>query len=133
MRRRSFLAGLVAAATTRWAHGAPAALEDEPGLRLGVPQPFTLDALVERARRMARAPYRPMPEFPEPWLNMTYDEYRSIWFDGRNALWRNGEAPLQVDLFPPGLYFRHAVEISVVENGLTRPVLFDMAVFDRTD
>lgn len=136
MRRRALIAGLAAAAATGWPRG-PRASEDihggEPGLTLGPPQPFSRETLLARAREMASRPFRPRPEFPEPWLKLSYDQYRAIWFDGRNALWRDGEAPLRVDLFPPGLYFRRAVDLAVVEGGMARPVLFDMAVFDRSD
>ncbi|WP_411958550.1 glucan biosynthesis protein [Paracoccus homiensis] len=128
MQRRSVLAGLMAAALAPRATWA-----EEPGLTLGDAQPFSRDDLVERARSMAAAMHRPRPQIPQAWRDLSYDEYRMIWFDGRNALWRDGQGPVQVDLFPPGLYFPRPVRISVVDGGQTRPVLFDLDVFDRTD
>lgn len=136
MKRRDLLCGLLALASgAHRANAAPAREETagEPGLRLGTPEPFSRDALVARARQMATQPHQPNPEFPAPWLDLTYEQYRAIWFDGRNALWRDSDAPLRVDMFPPGLYFRRRVDVAVVENGMARPVLFDMGVFDRTD
>ena len=70
---------------------------------------------------------------PESWRNLTYDQYRKIWFDGRNAIFEGSDAPLRVDLFPPGLYFPRPVGVNVVEGNQARPVLFDMGVFDTTD
>ena len=105
----------------------------EPGLQLGDAQPFSHDALIERARKMASRPYKPRPTIPQPWIDLSYDQYRSIWFDSRNGLFEGSDAPVRVDVFPPGLYFPQPVKVAVVENAMARPVLFDMAVFDTTD
>ncbi|MBU2957661.1 glucan biosynthesis protein G [Paracoccus sp. 1_MG-2023] len=127
MDRRSVIMGMAAA------FAAAPVRADEPGLTFGAGQPFSVDDLLARARRMATQPHAPGPEIPQPWRDLSYDQYRMIWFDGRNALWRDGQAPVQVDLFPPGLFYRRPVDIAVVEDGIARPVRFDMGVFDRTD
>ncbi|MEO9819862.1 MAG: glucan biosynthesis protein G [Paracoccaceae bacterium] len=106
---------------------------DEPGLQLGEGQPFNKELLQEMARDLASKPYTPRPLIPEEWRNLTYDQYRKIWFDHRNALWENSDAPQRVDVFPPGLYFPSAVKTYVVENDVARPLEFDMRVFDTTD
>ncbi|WP_295314103.1 glucan biosynthesis protein G [Roseobacter sp.] len=110
-----------------------AALAEEPGLQTGEGTPFDAQTVVSRARALAARPYEPRPEIPESWRNLTYDQYRKIWFDSRNALWENTDRPQRVDVFPPGLYFPQAVEINVVEAGVARPLKFDMGVFDFTD
>ncbi|WP_299871151.1 glucan biosynthesis protein [uncultured Sulfitobacter sp.] len=111
-----------------------AALAEEPGLRLGDEgTAFDATTVRTRARAMAAEPYRPRPEIPESWRNLTYDQYRKIWFDARNALWENTDRPQRVDVFPPGLYFPQAVEVNVVEANTARPLRFDMGVFDTTD
>lgn len=129
MLRRDVLKSLVALAavpTAGWA--------EEPGLSLGGdPVPFNSDLLAARARDMAGKPYEPRPQIPESWRNLTYDQYRKIWFDARNALWSDTDRPQRVDVFPPGLYFPQAVALNVVENGLAKRVNFDMDVFDTTD
>ena len=120
------LAALAVVPTSAWA--------EEPGLRLGDEGvPFDTDTVTNRARVMAAEPYKPRPQIPESWRDLTYDQYRKIWFDARNALWENTDAPQRVDVFPPGLYFPQAVALNVVENGTARPVTFDMGVFDTTD
>ncbi len=131
MLRREFLASI--AAFSAVSH--PALAEDtvEPGLQLGDGQPFSTEKLRDLAREMASKPYTPRPLIPEAWRNLTYDQYRKIWFDHRNALWENTDAPQRVDVFPPGLYFPRAVKTYVVEDGKARPVKFDMGVFDTTD
>ena len=105
----------------------------EPGLSLGASTPFDPSLVRERAAELAQKAYKPRPLIPESWRNLTYDQYRKIWFDGRNALWEGTDTPQRVDVFPPGLYFPQAVEVNMVENGAAMPVKFDMAVFDTTD
>ena len=106
---------------------------DEPGLQLGEARPFNKEVLQGMARDLASKPYTPRPLIPEEWRNLSYDQYRKIWFDHRNALWENTDAPQRVDFFPPGLYFPTAVQTFVVEDDVARPLNFDMRVFDTTD
>jgi len=129
MLRRDVLKSLIALAavpTAGWAEEPGLALRDEA-------TPFNTETLAKRARLMAAQPYQPRPQIPESWRNLSYDQYRKIWFDARNALWENTDRPQRVDVFPPGLYFPQAVALNVVENGQAKRVSFDMAVFDTTD
>ena len=120
------LAALAALPAAAWAK--------EPGLQLAAEATaFDQDTILDRARALARAPFTPRPQIPESWRNLTYDQYRKIWFDARNALWENSDAPQRVDVFPPGLYFPQAVALHLIEDGHSRPVRFDMGVFDTTD
>ena len=131
MLRRDFLsslAALAAAPRTSWAQEAA-----EPGLQRGDATPFAPGDVVEMARQMAARDYAPRPLIPAEWRNLTYDQYRKIWFDARNALWEGTEAAQRVDVFPPGLYFPQAIRTYVVDGDQARPLLFDMGVFDRTD
>lgn len=125
MQRRGFLQALAA-------FTALPALADVPGLQLGDGQPFSRDGLVAQAQDLATRAYRPRAEVPADWRNLSYDQYRQIWFDPRNALWQDSNVPQRLDVFPPGLYFPRPVAINVVENGTARPLRFDIGVFDRT-
>ena len=128
MLRREFLTALVALAAV------PAVGQtNEPGLQLGDATVFEREALIARAQSLAANPYQMREEIPEDWVNLTYDQYRKIWFDSRNALWEGTETPQRVDVFPPGLYFPRPDEVHVVEDGAQRPLKFDLEVFDRTD
>ena len=128
MLRREFLASLAALAVARPGFGM-----EEPGLQLGDAVPFSDADVVEMARARAARAYVPRPLIPEAWRNLTYDQYRKIWFDSRNGLWEGTTVPQRVDVFPPGLYFPRAVRTYVVDEGQARPLKFDMAVFDTTD
>lgn len=135
MLRRDVLAGLMAlAALPSRAQASTAPAEAIPGLQLGEAEPFHPADLRKIAADLAAAPHVAPTRIPEAWTDIDYDDYRAIWFDSRNALWQaSGKEPFRVDVFPPGLYFPTPVRIDIVEDGATRPVLFDMAVFDRTD
>lgn len=124
MQRREVLAGLAALVATKgWAEQ----------LVPGDPAPFDLAALVAQTRALAQSDYHPAPEVPADWLNLTYDDYRKIWFDSRNAVWEGTDTPLRLDVFPAGLYFPRPVMINIIENGMARPLAFNIEAFDRTD
>lgn len=136
MLRREFLAALAALAAAprgAWANELTDELANEPGLQLGDGTAFEPSDVTEMARDMAGRDYVPRPLIPKAWRDLSYDQYRKIWFDSRNALWEGTDASQRVDVFPPGLYFPQAIRTYVVEDGTARPMLFDMGVFDSTD
>ncbi|MHA3978164.1 glucan biosynthesis protein [Halovulum sp. GXIMD14794] len=108
---------------------------DEPGMTLGEASPFGPDFVLEKAHALAAKPYEAPARVPQEWLDLSYDQYRSIWFDTRNALFRGEGRPVQAEFFAPGLYFPTPIHVHAVsEKGdQARPVLFDMRVFDKTD
>lgn len=124
--RRSFLM-MLGAATMAGGQGAAVPMFK------GDAKPFSVDWLRSEAKRLARAPYAPMAEVPKPWRDLSYDQYKSIWFNSQKALWSDTALPYQVDLFHPGLYFPRAVEINIVDGDSYRPLAFDISLFDKTD
>ncbi len=119
------LAALAAIPSSAFAADAP--------LRKGDATPFNAQTVKARARALAEADYAPRPTIPPEWQNLSYDQYRKIWFDPRNALWEDTNTPQRLDVFPPGLYFPQAVEINIVEDGVAGPLVFDLNVFDKAD
>lgn len=107
----------------------------EPGIQLGKARPFGSEDILDTARSLARKKYVPPVTVPEAWQNLSYDQYRKIWFDTRNALWRGTGKPVQVEFFAPGLYFPAPIRVNVLDprKGEVSPVLFDLNVFDHTD
>lgn len=95
--------------------------------------PFSEEFVRDEARRLAKRSYRARAKVPKPWRELSYDQYRSIWFDSREGEWEGTERPYRVDFFAPGLYFEHAVEINVVDAGMSQMVPFDLSRFDKTD
>ena len=119
------LTALAAAPSAAWAA--------EPGLKLGEATAFDASTVAARAKILAANPYVARPKVPKAWRNLSYDQYRQIWFDSRNALWQDTDLPQRLDVFPPGLYFPQPVALHVVEEDMASSIRFDMGVFDTTD
>lgn len=119
------LAAFAALPAAAWAEDAP--------LKTGPSTPFNAQTVKNRARTLAAKDYAPRPKIPQEWEQISYDQYRKIWFDPRNALWENTNRPQRLDVFPPGLYYGQAIEINVVEESAASPLVFDLEAFDRTD
>ena len=120
--RRSFLAGTTALALAPALTGAA-----------GLGMPFEPALVAEMARDLASRRYRPRAEVPADWLDLSYEQYRAIWFRPPAALWAGTDSPYEVDFFAPGLYFRQPIQISEVVAGQALPVPFDLNRFDRSD
>ncbi len=130
MLRREFIASLAALAAS------PAVSQDvaQTGLQLATGAPFAPEDVIALARTISGKAYQSPTRIPEEWTQVEYEDYLSIWFASRNALWNDqANVPLRLDVFAPGLYFPHPVGLSVVENGVAQPVMFDLDVFDKTD
>ncbi len=131
MIRREFLAGLmaIAAATQARAQNLPVT----PLAPAGDSVPFSAAMVRNRAMALAAADYVARPQVPEAWRNLSYDDFAHIWFADRNALWNHTDASLRLDTFPAGLFVPRAVEINVVEAGMSRVLPFNLGVFDTTN
>lgn len=104
-----------------------------PAVALGGSTAFSRETVVTAARDLAARRYVPRPTVPKDWLNLSYEQYKSIWYRNDRALWHKTDVPYEVDLFPPGLYFKSPVQILTVSNGQAMPVPFDFANFQHTD
>ncbi|MDP0927887.1 glucan biosynthesis protein G [Paracoccus onubensis] len=132
MDRRKVLSSAALAALTGFL-GFPVRAEEHPPVALGEPVPFGPETLRDKAQELASRLYVPASAVPAEWRKLNYDQYRSIWFDERHALWRKSDRPAEVDFFPAGYLFNRPVQINIVEEGQSRPALFDLEVFDKTD
>ena len=95
--------------------------------------PFSAQSIHELARDMASRPYVARPEIPQPWLDLSYEEFNHIWFDPRNGVWIDEERPLKMDLFTAGLYVSRPTEINLVEDGIAKTLGYDISLFATTD
>jgi glucans biosynthesis protein len=115
---------------------APAFAEDAPeraGMTLGPPEAFDPDMVVARARALAAAAYQPPPPVSQDWLDLSYDDFRGIWFDTRHTLYRGKPGAVQAEFFVAGLYFPHKIGLNAVEKGQSRAIDFELRTFDTTD
>lgn len=132
MNRRQLLSqGLALSMALGLLRSIPLAAQQGPDAAADAGQPFDVEWLIERARELAREPYRP-PSAPLPpdLAELDYDRYQAIRFRPDEALWVDEDLLFRVQLFHLGLYFRRPVAIHVVENGVARPVAYSPRLFD---
>ena len=121
--RRSFLASLLSTTVLT-------ALPPHQAAASGA-QAFSQERVIDRARALAGKPYQPRPEVPQDWLDLSYDQYKAHRFRLDKAIWAGSDCSYNIDLFLPGLYFHHSVQVNTVEDGLSRPFGFDLTLFER--
>ncbi|MEX0340103.1 MAG: glucan biosynthesis protein [Arenibacterium sp.] len=119
--RRAFLSATTALALTG------------PVSATGAVEMFSPDDVVAMARALAERPFRLRKQVPEDWRNLSYEQYRKLWFRPTEALWFQSDAPYEVDFFAPGLYFPRPIKVYEVSEGQATAVPFDLSKFDRTD
>jgi periplasmic glucans biosynthesis protein len=85
--------------------------------------PFTFDAVAERARTVAARPYQPPAKTPNTkLLSLTYDQHRDIRFRESHAAWRAERLPFELQFFHVGRGFTHPLEMNEVIAGVARPL-----------
>ncbi len=126
--RRAFLRSASALAIVTQASVGQAA---DGAIASAVPEPFSRAEVIARARALAGRPYTPRSTVPQDWLDMSYDQYRSIQFDVDKALWADADRSYNVDFFLPGLYFERPVQIHTVTKGVSRTVPFELDRFKK--
>lgn len=85
----------------------------------GPPTPaFSFINVIEKAKTLAAAPYRPPKDIVSPvLLNATYDQWRDIRFKTDKSLWRSEKLPFEVQFFHPGFFYDRTVAINIVDEG----------------
>lgn len=94
---------------------------------------FSLDDVTARALALSKEEYRDHRQPVPKWMlvgSMTYDQWRDIRFKPDRSLWKKEGLPFQVQFFHPGLYYDRTVAIHTVDNGVAKPVPFDIQSFD---
>ncbi|MEM8750846.1 MAG: glucan biosynthesis protein G [Pseudomonadota bacterium] len=115
------------------AAGTSSATASVPQVQLGEAKPFSREGLLSYVRELADKNYQAPSKVPQDWINLTYDQYRAINFRPGNGLWHDTVRPFEVEFFAPGLYFPSPVAVHTVEDGMSRPVLFDKNLFVMGD
>ena len=89
---------------------------------LGPPQPFSFDALKQRAKTLSQSPYvpPPQPDTSDPLRGMTFDTFAQAVFKPEMELWQAVPGAHTVRLFPQGRFYAEPVGIYVLENGSAR-------------
>jgi glucans biosynthesis protein len=92
---------------------------------------FDFATVVKKAEKLAARDYKEPPTVPDWLVNITYDQWRDIRFKPDQALWRDQKLPFQVQFFHPGLFYKHPIKVSVVnDDGQATAVPFSPNDFD---
>ncbi len=119
LRRRALLQSLA---------GVGAAFALPPGLALAQEgETFSFETIKALARDLAARPHAPRPEAAGNLDAITYDEGFRVVFDPERTVTIGGDWGLQ--FFPLGTLTRRAVEINLVEGGLSRRLTYDPSWF----
>ncbi len=113
--------------------GTDTGADEVAGMALGERSAFDPVTVDLRARALAANAYAPPPAVSQDWLDLSFDQFREIWFDTRHTLFRGTDGAVQAEFFPAGLYFPSKIVLNAVEAGQSRPILFERRVFDTTD
>lgn len=131
--RRSFLetllGGLLGGVLAELPYARGAFAKAAPDL-LALPEPFDFDQLRTRAQQLARQPFLPsISHHARQIETIDFDLVRQIRFRPERALtWPRGAFPVQ--LFHVNRYAPLPVDISIVQGGSARRVLYSPAYFD---
>src|SRR5450830_1053184 len=102
---------------------AAAATPDTPSRlkTLGQAQPFDYAWLKGRARSLAQEAYKPQSgTLPAKVGALDWDQYQAIGYREDHALWAKDALRFQVKFFHLGLFFKQAVQIHEVRDGMAR-------------
>ncbi len=90
---------------------------------------FSFQTVIDRARNLSREPFAsPAITLTEPFADLKYDQFRAIRFRDEERLFTAGQG-FQMDLMPPGFYYRDKIDVNLVSGGMTRPLPFSTDFF----
>ncbi len=130
VRRRTALGTAATLSLLPFVATSPLALAAEPGLRLGPPEPFGFEGLVERARQLAARPYVPPPmPAPEAVRRIDYDAHDKLRFRPEYTLSGDGPGAFPVTFVFLGEFFPKSVRMHLLEGGVAREILYSPEYF----
>lgn len=89
---------------------------------------FGLDDVAAKASALATHPYKPPPKVSRLLRKLDYDQYRSISFRRKQALWPGNN--FRVQFFSPGYLFKTSVKVNVIDNGQVHRVRYRTDMFN---
>ncbi|MFN2327835.1 MAG: glucan biosynthesis protein G [Chromatocurvus sp.] len=89
----------------------------------GEGEAFSRQTVIERARQLSEAPFSPPAQAPASLSGLDYSDYRKINYQQNAAVWGGTPTRFSIQLFAPGFLYRDLVDIDVVENGRSFPLI----------
>ena len=91
---------------------------------------FSFEVLDERMRVQAATPYVSPQPLTQGIGELTYDDYRNIYFRPEQSRWMDESLPFHVSAFHPGWLFNEPVVLNEVVDGAVQPLIFDKTDFE---
>ncbi|MES2907394.1 MAG: glucan biosynthesis protein D [Pseudomonadota bacterium] len=105
--------------------------QEKAELKFGAEKPFSFDALIKRAARMADeiyvAPAHPAPEIVN---KIDYDAHSKLRFKRELALYADMPGAYPVTFFHLGMYFPKKVTINILGGETARELIYDDSYFE---
>ncbi len=100
----------------------------------GRAEPFSFDALTERVRQAAAAPYGSPPAIvPASLSGLDYDGYRLIQFMPDHGAWADDSSGYQIHAYHAGWLYTEPVRLFEVADGMATPLDFGVDDFQYLD
>ena len=111
------------------AHAAESTAAATPARDVAMPR-FGDDTVIERARRLAAAPFdETQPPLPTPLAGLGFDDWRAIRFRPDKAFFPVG-APFRMQLFHLGFLYTRPVVVNIVRQGAPVPTPYATGLFE---
>jgi len=92
--------------------------------------PFSQATVRDYARDLASRPFQAQDTALPGYISkLTYDQYRTLRFDKKQALWAGTDLPWQVEFSHRGFIYAGRVDINVVSDGRSVPVVYNSSMF----
>jgi len=102
-----------------------------PAVPPGPPMPFGPDTVLALSRDLAKKPFEaPTTTLPDPFNNLTYEQYVSIRTKPTAAIWAGDNIGFALEPLHRGFIFSTQMDIYLVDNGLAQRLAYDRADFD---
>ncbi|MFA5495931.1 MAG: glucan biosynthesis protein G [Porticoccaceae bacterium] len=90
---------------------------------------FDFQMVIDKAAKVAKSAWKAPEPVPKFLQDLSYHEYQGIRFKPQSSLWRGEEPAFNLMLIPPGLFYRHTVDIHIIEGDRVSPLTFDKTQF----
>lgn len=92
---------------------------------------FDPNSILSLAREIAKAPYKPVPaDLPDFLSGLSYEQYVAIRAKPSATIWAGDNVGFAIEPLHRGFVFSAPMQISLFENGTTRPLEYRASDFD---
>jgi glucans biosynthesis protein len=94
---------------------------------------FEFQTVIDKAKELAANPYKEPASIPKFMKELSYSEYQNIRFKPEKSLWQESHSRFQVMLMSPGLFYKNAVTINIIDSTGTHRLPYRRNYFTFTN